>query len=222
MLTDELVEAAAGRRRSSRSAGSRTSGSRYFAEASVVFLDLPDAVFRGYEGDEELLGAPRDDDRPPIDDRCAARSPGSSRRRCTSRSASATTSTTSSAARSASRCSPRAARWVMPGPDYAGIVTFYEDFPYAWWNDFSRLEDLPAGALDDLPADVSLTPDYADISDQLERKISGITLYESQLDRLFGGPKRDGRDGPRPRPGRSALLGGLGGSAERYWSTKSV
>ena len=39
----------------------------YFAEASVVFLDLPDAVFRGYAGDDELLGAPRADDTAPID-----------------------------------------------------------------------------------------------------------------------------------------------------------
>ena len=33
-----------------------------FAEISMVWLDLPDAVFRGYEGDDELLGAPRNDD----------------------------------------------------------------------------------------------------------------------------------------------------------------
>src|SRR4029079_5024131 len=39
----------------------------YFAEASIVFLDLPDAVFRGYEGDAELLGTPRDDDETPFD-----------------------------------------------------------------------------------------------------------------------------------------------------------
>mgnify|MGYP003352883308 CR=1 FL=1 len=39
----------------------------YFAEASVVFLDLPDAVFRGYEGDEQLLGAPREDETAPFE-----------------------------------------------------------------------------------------------------------------------------------------------------------
>ena len=39
----------------------------YFAEASIVFLDLPDAVFRGYEGDEQLLGAPRGDDAAPVE-----------------------------------------------------------------------------------------------------------------------------------------------------------
>ena len=30
----------------------------------------------------------------------------------------------------------------MPGPDYAGMVTFYEDFPYALWSDFRGLDDL--------------------------------------------------------------------------------
>src|SRR6187431_1996342 len=30
-----------------------------FAEASIVWLDLPDAVYRGYDGDAELLGEPR-------------------------------------------------------------------------------------------------------------------------------------------------------------------
>ena len=39
----------------------------YFAEASIVFLDLPDAVFRGYEGDDQLLGAPRADDDAPFE-----------------------------------------------------------------------------------------------------------------------------------------------------------
>ena len=38
----------------------------YFSEASVVFLDLADAVFRGYEGDEALLGSVRPDDDAPI------------------------------------------------------------------------------------------------------------------------------------------------------------
>src|SRR5262249_36964379 len=38
-----------------------------FAEASIVFLDLPDAVFRGYENDEELLSTPRGDDAAPYE-----------------------------------------------------------------------------------------------------------------------------------------------------------
>jgi LmbE family N-acetylglucosaminyl deacetylase len=35
--------------------------------ASIAFLNLPDAVFRGYEGDTELLGEPRSDDPAPIE-----------------------------------------------------------------------------------------------------------------------------------------------------------
>jgi hypothetical protein len=77
----------------------------------------------------------------------------------------------------------------MPGPEYAGIVTFYEDFPYAFWNDFRGLESLPPGALDALPTDVSILPTFADITDQLERKIMGIDIYESQIERLFDGTK---------------------------------
>ena len=114
----------------------------YFAEASIVFLDLPDAVFRGYEGDDELLGSPRADDDAPFEilrreiarlepqkvylplgvgghvDHQLCRDVGI-------------------------RMLQEGRRWVMPGPDYAGIVTFYEDFPYAWWNDFRTVDDLP-------------------------------------------------------------------------------
>ena len=112
-------------------------------------------------------------------------------------------------------------RWVMPGPDYAGMVCFYEDFPYAWWNDFRRLEDLPAGALAGLPKNVGLTPEYADISETVERKIQGLTLYESQLERLFDG-KREMADAVRSYGRAIAELGGVDGSAERYWVSGRV
>ena len=81
VLTDEIIDAAAA---GDVMAARRVEDERfaYFAEASVVFLDLPDAVFRGYEGDDELLGAPRADDGARSTS-CAARSPGSSRRRST-------------------------------------------------------------------------------------------------------------------------------------------
>jgi LmbE family N-acetylglucosaminyl deacetylase len=36
------------------------------AGASIVHLDLPDAVFRDYAGDEQLIGEPRSGDRAPI------------------------------------------------------------------------------------------------------------------------------------------------------------
>ena len=77
----------------------------------------------------------------------------------------------------------------MPGPEYAGQVVFYEDFPYAWWNDFRTLDELGPDAVAGLPAGVSLFPAYADISDQLERKITGISIYESQIERLFDGTR---------------------------------
>ena len=66
VLTAELVEA---KMAGDLMAARRLEDERYayFAEASIVFLDLPDAVFRGYEGDEQLLAAPRADDRAPVD-----------------------------------------------------------------------------------------------------------------------------------------------------------
>jgi len=109
----------------------------------------------------------------------------------------------------------------MPGPEYAGIVAYYEDFPYAWWNDFRRLEDLPAGTFDRLPVDVGLTPEYADIGEVVERKIAGLTLYESQLERLFGSAEAMG-DAVRGFGTKVAGLGGRPGFAERYWATSKL
>ena len=59
----------------------------------------------------------------------------------------------------------------MPGPEYAGIVTFYEDFPYALWNDFAA--ETCAGDVRRPPRTSASRPTYADITDQLERKITG-------------------------------------------------
>jgi LmbE family N-acetylglucosaminyl deacetylase len=214
--TDSLVEAAAA---GETMAERRLEDERYayFAEGSIVFLDLPDAVFRGYEGDDELLGAPRDDDPAPVD----------------------------ILRREIARLEPQtvyfplgigghvdhqlcreaglallgdARRWVMPGPEWAGRVSFYEDFPYAWWRAFAGLEDLPDGSLAGLPPEILLTPRYAEISDQLERKIRGIGLYASQLDRLFGGEPAMA-SAVRRHAGNVAAMGGLSGAAERYWDT---
>jgi LmbE family N-acetylglucosaminyl deacetylase len=192
----------------------------YFAEASVVFLDLPDAVYRGYEGDAQLLGSPRADDIDPYDvlrreitrlepqkvylplgvgnhvDHQLCRDVGV-------------------------RLLAEGRRWVMPGPDYAGIVTFYEDFPYAWWKEFRRLEDLPDDVLSELPPDVGLVPEYADITDQVERKITGIELYRSQIDRLFGGVNTMAAD-VRGYGREIGALGGIDGLAERYWASEPI
>ena len=217
--TDEIVDAAAA---GDLMARRRLEDERfaYFAEASIVFLDLPDAVFRGYEGDEELLGMPRADDDAPFEllrreiarlepqkvyvplgvgghvDHQLCREVGI-------------------------RLLQEGRRWVMPGPDYAGIVTFYEDFPYAWWNDFRRLEDLPANPLAALPADIGVRPEYADITDQIERKITGISLYESQMERLFDGTL-EMASAVRAYGRAMAELGAVDGSAERYWASGRV
>jgi Uncharacterized proteins, LmbE homologs len=219
VYTDELVEAAIS---GDLMARRRLEDERfaYFAEASIVFLDLPDAVYRGYDGDEELLGMPRADDDAPFEilrreiarlepqkvyfplgvgghvDHQLCREVGI-------------------------RLLQEGRRWVMPGPDHAGIVTFYEDFPYAWWNDFRRLEDLGTDPLAGLPADVSITPEFADITDQLERKIMGISLYESQIDRLFDGTL-EMADAVRSYGRALAVLGEVDGSAERYWASDRV
>ncbi len=216
VLTTELTEAEAANDLMARR---RLEDERYayFAEGSVIFLDLPDAVFRGYEGDDELMAAPRDDDLAPAD----------------------------IIRREVVRLEPqkvyfplavgghvdhRLVRdvglgllaeqpgWVMPGPDWAGIVSFYEDFPYAWWNEFGQLSDLDVDVLAQLPGDVSIVPEFADIGDQLEWKISGITLYASQLDRLFGG-RREMASTVRSYHRRLAGLGGIPAAAERYWGS---
>jgi LmbE family N-acetylglucosaminyl deacetylase len=219
VYTDEIVDAAAA---GDLMARRRLEDERfaYFAEASIVFLDLPDAVFRGYEGDDELLGMPRADDDAPFEllrreiarlepqkvyfplgvgghvDHQLCREVGV-------------------------RLLQEGRRWVMPGPEYAGIVTFYEDFPYAWWNDFRRLEDLGGDPLGGLPADVSISAEFADITDQIEHKITGISLYESQIERLFDGTIAMA-DAVR-RYGRTvAALGDVDGSAERYWASARV
>jgi LmbE family N-acetylglucosaminyl deacetylase len=214
LYTDDVVEAA--------SAGEAVARRRvederyaYFAEVSVVFLDLPDAVFRGYEGDDQLLGPVRADDDAPVSilrREIARLEPQSvyvplgvgnhvDHQLCRDVGVSLL-------------AEPRP--WVMPGPDWAGKVVFYEDFPYSWWSTFGSLEDLPDGALDGIPEGVYLTPRYADISDQLERKVRGVAIYESQLDRLFGGMKPMA-SAVRRHASATAVVGGVPGAAERYW-----
>ncbi len=219
VLTDEVMDAAAAGELMARR---RMEDERYayFAEASIVFLDLPDAVFRGYVGDDQLLAAPRPDDDAPY---------------LTLR-------------REIARLEPQrvylplgignhvdhqlcrdaglglldeARRWVMPGPDYARSVVFYEDFPYAWWEEFNQLADVGTDVLARIPRDVSLVPEYADVTDQIERKITGVSIYESQLERLFGGT-REMASAVRRFGTKVAGLGGQPGLAERYWVSQRV
>ena len=219
VYTDAIVDAAAA---GDLMARRRLEDERfaYFAEASIVFLDLPDAVFRGYEGDDELLGMPRADDDAPFEllrQEIARLEPQKvyvplgigghvDHQLCREVGV---------------RLLQEGRRWTMPGPEYAGIVTFYEDFPYAWWNDFQRLEDLGSDPLAGLPADVRINAEFADITDQIERKITGISLYESQIERLFDGTLAMA-DAVR-RYGRVvAGLGNVDGSSERYWASLRI
>jgi LmbE family N-acetylglucosaminyl deacetylase len=186
----------------------------YFSEASVIFLDLPDAASRGYEGDAEILGSPRTDDAAPVDllrseivrlepqmvyfplgigghvDHQLVRDVGVA-------------------------LLGEGRRWVMPGPGFVGRVSFYEDFPYAWWGDGNALSD--AASLD-LPAGVNVEAQYSDISDVLARKAAGIRVYASQLPRLFESDQSM-LDDLAGFHARVALAGGVRGFAERYWAT---
>jgi LmbE family N-acetylglucosaminyl deacetylase len=219
VLTEEVMDAAAG---GDLMARRRIEDERYayFAEASIVFLDLPDAVFRGYEGDEQLLGVPREDDIRPFDlirreiDRLEPQQVylplgiGGHVDHQLCREAGIA-------------LLAEADRWVMPGPEYAGKVVFYEDFPYAYWNDFRHLDQLGSDVLAGIPPGVSVFPVYADIEDQIERKITGINIYQSQLERLFDGP-REMASAVRSYGVATGISGDIGGPAERYWRTSRV
>jgi len=191
----------------------------FFAECSLIFLDLPTAVFRGYDGDDQLLGRVRDDDEAPYE---LLRS-------------------------EILRLEPQTVyfplavgghvdhqlcrdvgvgllgenrRWVMPAPSFVGRTAFYEDFPYAWWNDF---DGQSAGLGLDLPPGVGIEPEYSDISEVIERKAAGMRLYASQLPRLFDS-EQGMLDDLYGYHSRVALGGGVsvGKYAERYWATVQV
>lgn len=188
----------------------------YFIEAALVDLDLPDAVHRGYEGDDALLGQPFEDDEPPVDilrREILRLEPqqvyfplgigGHVDHRLVRDTAFALMADTEA--------------WVMPSPNLAGHVSFYEDFPYAWWSGFTGLTDLADQAID-IPAGLALEARYSDISDQLERKNAGLNMYASQIQRLFDS-EQGMLDAVTGYAARVAQAGGVGtGAAERYWS----
>ncbi len=187
-----------------------------FSESAVIFLNLPDAVFRGYEGDEQLLGRVRADDAAPIallTREIARLEPqqvyfplgiGSHVDHQLTRKVGA-----------ALLAEPP--KWEMPGPDWASRISFYEDFPYAWWNEFNPQDGLPAEYCAELPADIVLAPEIVDTSAIIETKIKGISMYESQTAHLFGSVEKMA-DAVRGHGARVALDAGRRGSAERYWT----
>jgi LmbE family N-acetylglucosaminyl deacetylase len=219
VVTDEVVDAAAA---GDLMARRRIEDERYayFAEASIVFLDQPDAVFRGYTTDDELLGTPREGD---------VRLEGLLRREIDRLEPQQVYLPLGVGGHVDHQLCRQAGidllmagdRWVMPGPDYAGTIVFYEDFPYSLWNDFRTLDQLGPDALAGMPSDVSLFPAYTDISDQIEKKITGITIYESQIERLFD-DTRQMADAVRSYGAALGVLGDVAGPAERYWRTSRV
>jgi LmbE family N-acetylglucosaminyl deacetylase len=207
----ELADADAGRLR--RAEDERFA---YFIEAALVDLGLPDAVHRGYTGDEELLRAPAEGDEPPVDILRreilrlepqhvyvpAAVGGHVDHRLCRD---------------AVLAMLAEGDAWVMPGPTMAGRVSFYEDFPYAWWNGQSGPEAMAEHAAQ-LPADLVLEARFADISDQLERKVAGLRLYRTQVERLFES-EQGMLDAVTGFAARIADAGGVGsGAAERYWN----
>ena len=186
----------------------------YLVEASVVFLDLPDAPFRGYGSDAELLGGIRDDDPTPYD----------VVRREVLRLEPQTVyfplgvggHTDHQHCREAGLALlEEGRRWVMPGPDFAGGLSFYEDFPYAWWTDFQGISQWDAPF--SLPPGMELEARYSDVTDQMDRKAAGIRMYGSQVRRLFESDQGL-LDALYGYHSRVALAGGVSGFAERYWA----
>jgi len=188
----------------------------YFAEAALVDLDLPDATHRGYSTDEQLLGQPFEDDEPPIEilrREILRLEPQQvyvplgigghvDHRLCRD---------------AALALLGEGVGWVMPATDLTSVLSFYEDFPYAWWSGFAGPSDL-AGQAIDLPAGLALEARYADISDQLERKNAGLRLYTGEVARLFD-DDQGMLDAVTGYAARVAEAGGVGtGAAERYWS----
>jgi LmbE family N-acetylglucosaminyl deacetylase len=188
----------------------------YFIEAALVDLDLPDAVHRGYEGDDALLGHAFEDDAPPVEilrREILRLEPqqvyfplaigGHVDHRLVRDTAFALMEDEDA--------------WVMPSPNLAGCISFYEDFPYSWWSGFTGLADLADQDIE-VPAGLALEARYADISDQLERKNAGLMMYASQVQRLFDS-EQGMLDAVTGHAARVAQAGGVGtGAAERYWS----
>jgi LmbE family N-acetylglucosaminyl deacetylase len=180
--------------------------------AELIHMDLPDAVFRGYEGEAELMGLPRPDDPPPtaavaellhsvqphvvyvplsvgghIDHRQVFRA-----------------GVSELAAGKAGSFSDRDCR-----------LTFYEDFPYCWWTDFRSLVQLRPDQAE-LLTGMELTPEYVVVDELIgHRKLKGIRKYGSQIGRLFG-VEEEMEAALRER---ARVVGEAGGfdSAERYW-----
>jgi LmbE family N-acetylglucosaminyl deacetylase len=207
-------------------AGRRHEDERYAGSvgAQIVYLNLPDAVFRGYEGEAQLMGTPRPDDPAPID--ALARELGRFQPWHVYFPLGVGNHVDHQLTRAAGIAllggphgEPPGAVAAAVGPGLLGRLLFYEDFPYAQRIGFERLDQLPGHALADMPRDVSLAPEYSELGPLVERKVEGIRVYASQVDSLFGDDAAM-VDAVRSRAIRVGQLGGVG-PAERYWRALS-
>ena len=180
-----------------------------FIGASIAFVNLPDAVFRGYESDAQLMGKPRPDDPAPIAELRAALAKLQVERLYLPLSVGGHVD---------HRQTRRAAIALLaaPGSPYLDRTLFYEDFPYALTSGFERLDQLDPEILPSLPVGVTLIPEYVEIADMIDRKLAALRSYESQIDRLFGPGDEPAAAAVRARAARVGELGGIG-PAERYW-----
>jgi LmbE family N-acetylglucosaminyl deacetylase len=181
--------------------------------AEQVFVNLPDAVFRGYVGDDELVGPPREDDPAPIDALASALAGvgpdlvyvplsvgGHVDHRQVMRAAMALAAT--------------------PGSNVRDRLRFYEDFPYTLTRGWEGLADLDPDVASRLPAGFELSPELFPIEGLLEAKLAGMHAYSSQVDHLFGG--LDGlAEAVRTQAARPGGAQGVAAS-ERYWRLVAI
>jgi LmbE family N-acetylglucosaminyl deacetylase len=177
-----------------------------FAGASVIHLDLADAVFRDYEGDEELLDEPKAGDPAPTRELRALLGDLAPDR---------VYAPLAVGGHADHRLARRAVTALIGGTIEPEAVRFYEDFPYAHQLGFADPGTLDTEFAAALPAGWSLRPDLVPIAAVLPDKVTGLGVYSSQLGRLFGG------DDPMARAvrERAEVVGRQAGlePSERYW-----
>jgi LmbE family N-acetylglucosaminyl deacetylase len=176
--------------------------------AEQVFVDLPDAVFRGYETDDQLMSPPRPDDPVPLE--ALARTLASLR-------PDRAYFPLSIGGHVDHRQVRRAAMALAgsPGSSIRDLLRFYEDFPYALTRNFHGLADLDPEVPAGLQPSFELAAEFVSIEGFVEAKLAGLRAYESQVDHMFGGPAQLAEAVQRQaeRVGSAAGIG----PAERYW-----
>jgi hypothetical protein len=191
----------------------------FLMETSVVFMDLPAAQSRGYAGDDQLLGPVREDDVSP--DRLLYQEIVRLEPQKIYFPLAVGNHVDHQIVRDVGlNLLGQGRRWVMPGPEFVGRLSFYEDFPYAWWGDYGGPIGRGRAELD-LPGGVGVDAQYADITEMIDRKAAGIGLYTNEVQRLFES-RSQMVDDVYGYGARMALAGNVSGYAERYWATIEV